>query len=234
MTKDDWAKLAHTRLGMPKADKSAPKEVHLVGLGPTHQLFLKNFLALDPPEFMLRSDAFWTLNRGVWFVPHDICFVMDHIQNEANRAPRYGERMWKHDKPIITSDDMEGWPPHVYAYPFEEIEAWVMDRKNPPDMAWIANSVPYIFMFAAWTGVEKLHLWGIDYHHHTSGRCEEGKANATYWGRFAEECGVEIFIPGESTFMDMHNRAFVYGYKDDPRADARNKRALLRRLVDVR
>lgn len=234
MTKDDWARLCTTKLGLPKKERSAPKNVHLVGLGPTHVQFLRNFLAGDPPDFMTSADAFWTLNRGLWFIPHDLCFVMDHIQGEANRWPMYGERLWKHDKPIITSDNCEDWPSHVRQYPFKTIREWAIGRKNPPDIAWIVNSVPYIFLYAAWIGVEKLHLWGIDYHHHSSSRFEEGKSNASYWARFAEECGVEIFIAPDSTFMDMNNREFIYGYQDDPRPHMLERREKFRRLVDVR
>lgn len=232
MTKDDWATLCHTRLGMPKKDRSTPKEVHLVGLGPTHTQFLMNFLGNDPPEFIANADAVWTINRGLWFMPHDLVFVMDHIQGEANISPVYGAKMWKHDRPILTSDNCEGWPSHVYQYPFESIEEWAMDRPHPPDIAWIANSVPYMFLYAAYIGVEKLHLWGIDYHHHTSSRCEEGKANATYWARFAEENGVEIYIPPKSTFMDMNNRGFFYGYQEDPRKQFRDRREKFKRLID--
>lgn len=235
MTKDDWAKLAHTRIGLPKKERSTPKNVHLVGLGPTHVQFLRNFLAGDPPDFMMLADAFWTLNRGIWFVPHDLCFVMDHVQGEANRWPLYGARMWEHDRPIITSDTAvsNNWPSHVYEYPFAEIHEWAMDRPNPPDMNWIVNSVPYIFLYAAWIGVEKLHLWGIDYHHHSSSRFEEGKSNASYWARFAEECGVEIFITPDSTFMDMNNREFIYGYSVDPRPIRKAKQELFVKLIDV-
>jgi hypothetical protein len=68
-----------------------PKIVTLVSLGPTREDYDASLQNPEPaPETF--SDEVWTLNRGVFHTPHDLLFVMDHIQGEALSYPRYGAK----------------------------------------------------------------------------------------------------------------------------------------------
>lgn len=206
-----------------------PRSVTLVSLGPSREDYCMSMQ--EPEPGMPASDEVWTLNRGVWHVPHDLLFVMDHIQGEANSYPRYGARLWQHDKPIITSDTAEGWPAHVRAFPFADIQAWQREIVGAVHGDWFHNSLAYILLYAAYIGVQELTVWGADYHHHRSGRVEDGHPNVAYWAGVLERVGLHVRVPDSSTFLGANQRSYIYGYRDDPRDAAVERRARFRNLV---
>jgi hypothetical protein len=229
-----WQHPVQTSLGVPDPNHQPPKSIHLIGLGPSHRDYQQMWLNPETPEVLYQRDEAWTVNRGIFAVPHDLLFCMDHITGEAENWPTYGSRLWHHDKPIITSDNAEGWPAHVLRYPFEEIWTWTQETfKHPPRSDWIINSMPFALIYAAFIGVEEIFTWGLDYHHHSSGRVEDGHANCAYWVRVVEEIGVKVNAPHTSTFLDSNNRSFFYGYHKDPRPASQARRAKFRRLAGL-
>ena len=212
-----------------------PKIVHLVGLGPTHHDFDQGWLTPHTPEVLWKADETWTINRGVFNIQHDLVWVMDHITGEAQTYPHYGARLWNHDRPIITSDNLDGWPPHVHAYPFDAIWTWLNTEFNPPPVHidWWVNSVPYIVVYAAFIGVKQINGWGLDYHHHRSGRVEDGHPNVAYWIAQMERVGLRCNGVDGSTFLDSNNRGFIYGYQADPRPAAVAQRQRFRTLSGI-
>jgi 2-polyprenyl-3-methyl-5-hydroxy-6-metoxy-1,4-benzoquinol methylase len=207
-----------------------PKTVSLVCLGPSRQSHAQAVLEADLSDALDGVDETWTLNRGFGLVPHDLLFVMDHIQGEADKFPRYGAALWKHPRPIVTSDNADGWPDHVRRYPFREIWNWLIDTVNPLHGDWYHNSVAYILCYAAFIGVKELRVFGADYHHHSSGVVEDGHPNVAYWVGKLEAAGLRVRVPPESGFLNANQRGWIYGYRDDPRL-IRQARAQFRAMT---
>lgn len=229
-----------------------PKIVHLICLGPSHRDYDQAWLNPDTPELLANADEVWTVNRGVFNIPHDLCFVMDYIEGEAFRYPIYGARLWNHDRHVITSERPADWPDHVLRYPFEEIYSWTQEWPKikwtdsrgveyetgaaPAHGDWWVNSIPYVIAYAAWIGVKRLNVWGGDYHHHSSGRVEDGHPNVSYWAAEVERMtGMITGGPPTSTLFDSNQRSYIYGYQPhmDPRPQAVARRAQFRRLAGI-
>jgi hypothetical protein len=223
-----WQHPTTTRLGVRVANPPPPKSVHLVGLGPSAREFVWMWLNPETPELLYERDEIWTVNRAVFgSVPHDLLFVMDNITQEAEQFPIYGRRLWQHDRPIITSDNLEGWPAHVHAYPFEAIMAWAQRTFRVARVDWFVNSMPYALLYAAWIGVEEVYCWGMDFVSHSSGKVvEDGHPNVAYWIAKVEEAGVNVIIPRNSSLCDANHREVMYGYQHDPRPGSAARRQL--------
>lgn len=196
---------------------NTPKTVALVCLGPTRNSYVAACLAEDLSEEIRGVDEVWTLNRGATLFRHDLLFVMDHIAGEADKFPRYGAALWKHDKPIITSDHCEGWPAHVHRYPIKPIWDWLRATLNPMHGDWWHNSVAYILAYAAFIGVRELRVFGADYSHHSSGVVEDGHPCVAYWVGKLEAAGLVVRPVADSNFLNSAQRGWMYGYRDDPR-----------------
>lgn len=207
-----------------------PKIVTLIALGPSRETHASISLEKDPNDMIL-TDETWTVNRGMFHVKHDLLFVMDHIQGEADRYPAYGAALWRHNQPIITSDNLAGWPEHVHQYPWQEIQAWLAKMIRLPFHGdWWHNSLAYILAYAAFIGVEELRVFGADYHHHLSGQIEDGHPNVAYWVGVLEQAGLVVKPIGTSTFLGADKRDYIYGYRDDPREEFVAKR---QRFLDL-
>lgn len=202
---------------------AAPKTVSLICLGPSRNTYVGAGLEPDLSDAIIGVDEVWTLNRGVSVIPHDLLWVMDHIQGEADKFPRYGATLWKHNKPIITSDNCDGWPDHVRKFPFNEVWNWLRTTVAPNHGDWYHNSLAYILVYAAFIGVKELRVWGADYHNHSSGVVEDGHPNVAYWVGRLESTGLVVCMPTESGFLNANQRHWIYGYRDDPRVIPANR-----------
>lgn len=209
-----------------------PKTVALLALGPSRNAYAAANLEPDLSDAVLGVDETWTLNRGLSLVPHDLLWVMDHIQGEADKFPRYGERLWKHDRPIITSDNCDGWPAHVRRFPFNEVWNWLRTVVQPQHGDWYHNSLAYIFVYSAFIGVRELRVFGADYSNHSSGVVEDGHPNVAYWAGRLESVGLSVRMPSDSAFLNANQRHWIYGYRDDPRVIPAN-RGRFRTLVGL-
>lgn len=207
-----------------------PKSVTIAALGPSREDYYSSYLSPEPPP-EIQTDEVWSVNRGGLFVRHDLLFVMDHIQGEAEKYPEYGKRLWDHDKPIITSDTAEEWPMHVYHYPWFSVERFIVDEVKSCHSDWFHNSIPFLLCYAAFIGVKEVYAWGCDYHHHLSGRVEDGHPNAAYWVGALERVGMVVKTPMSSTFLGANQREYIYGYRDDPRRDAMGKKKMFNELI---
>lgn len=229
----------------------SPKSVILVGLGPSHHDYDQAWLAANPPDVLWQADEVWGINRGIYSITHDVQFVMDYLEGECFRWPVYGAKLHNHDKPIITSEVPDGWPSHIHRFPFDEIWTWLsgfpkekwtdihgIERESvgaPVHQEWWHNSVPFIFAYAAFIGVQKVYCWGLDYHHHKSGRVEDGHTNVAYWVGFLERAGLQVIPYDQSTFLSANQRGYIYGYPEhlDPRPPAVAKRAMFKRFAGM-
>lgn len=207
-----------------------PKTVALVCMGPSRNAYVGACFENDLSDSLVDVDEVWTLNRGVTLFRHDLLFVMDHIQGEADQYPRYGAALWNHDRPIITSDNLDGWPTHVHAFPFREVWNWLRTGINPMHGEWFHNSVAYILVYAAFIGVTEIRVFGADYSAHRSGVVEDGHPCVAYWVGKLEAAGLMVLAPGDSAFLNINQRNWLYGYRDDPRKIPAN-RARFRAMV---
>lgn len=210
---------------------NAPKTVNLICLGPSNSAYIGASMQADLDE-CLAADETWTLNRGINLFPHDLGFVMDHIGGEADKFPRYGASLWRHDKPIITSDNCDGWPNHVHKFPLDEVWHWLRTSVNPMHGNWFHNSVAYVIVYAAFVGVKELRVFGADYGTHSSGVVEDGHPCVAYWAGVMERMGLVCIAPAQSGFLNINQRDWIYGYRDDPRKMPAN-RARFRAMVGL-
>ena len=61
-----------------------PQTVALVSLGPSRESYVAQALARDPDPLIVDCDEIWTVNRGALPVRHNLVWVMDNIQGEAD------------------------------------------------------------------------------------------------------------------------------------------------------
>lgn len=202
---------------------SSPKIVTLICLGPSVNGYMAAKLSDDLADAVLGVDEVWTLNRGIGIFDHDLGFVMDHIQGEADKFPRYGAMLWKHNKPIITSDNCEGWPDHVVKFPILEVWDWLIKSVQPMHGNWFHNSLAYILVYAAFIGVKEIRVFGADYTNHANGVVENGHPCVAYWTGKLESQGLLVRASEESAFLNANQRTWMYGYRDDPRTIRANR-----------
>lgn len=203
---------------------NTPKVVTLVCLGPSRNAYIGGLMERDLSDATTGADEVWTLNRGGNAFKHDLLWVMDHIQGEADKNPRYGASLWYHDKPIITSDNFAGWPPHVHAFPFVEVWNWLIKTVNPMHGDWFHNSVAYIVVYAAFIGVKELRIFGADYASHNNGIVEDGHPCVAYWVARMEQAGLTVKVAADSQFLGCNQRDWIYGYQNDPRVIPNNRK----------
>lgn len=206
-----------------------PKKVILVCLGNSRQAYIDGAFAHDPPDWFLDTDEVWTLNRGALAFRHDLAFVLDYVSGEAAHYPGYGAMLWKHDRPIITSQK-DNWPDHIHEYPFAAIWNWLMSEVKPNHQEWQINSVPMILIYAAWLGVKEIMICGADYQGHS--QTEDGASCLSYWIGVLERVGITVKSPHTSQLLGGTGR-FIYGYPPDhdPRPEAVARRQRFKRLI---
>ena len=185
----------------------------------THLLELTT--AHEPDPELMAVDEVWGLNGGVNHiagrVAYDVLWVMDHIDGEAHRAPRYVANIedWlvRHDGHVITSQAGRlADHPYVHEYPLRELLAALGQ-----DHAYFHNSIPYVIAYALFIGVERLYLFGADYSHEAIKRREDDRPCAEYWIGVARAKGMQIVLPSDTTLLNTNRGAWFYGYRDQPR-----------------
>jgi hypothetical protein len=169
------------------------------------------------------------VNHYAGRMAYDVLWVMDHLEGEARREPRYMEYMqrWldRHCAPLITSQRgdwlshqfrlADQYPdvkaPPIYEYPLDLVLSTVGDSN-----AYFHNSIPYLLAYALTIGVKRLVIWGADYSHERSKRREDDRANAEYWVGFCRARGMEIWLPETTTLCNQNRGLWFYGYRDQP------------------
>lgn len=198
-----------------------PKSVLIVALGPTKLDLMEMTTAHEPASEVMDVDEVWGINAGANHlagrVAYDMLWVMDHLDGEARRLPRYAELLaawaWRHKASIMTSQggDWAKGRHYVHEYPLD----WVLGKVGT-DNAYFHNSVPYLLAYAYAIGVERIVLFGADYSHEKSKRREEDRANAEYWVGYCRAKGMDIYLPSTTTLCNANRGAWFYGYRDQP------------------
>lgn len=188
-----------------------PDRVALLSLGASVHSYISECMEADLSPAVIGRDEVWTVNRGIMCFRHDLAFVMDHLGGEERAYPHYGAALRRHDRPIITSDNCDGWPDHVFRYPLDAIRRHFGQRHD-----YYFNSIPFVLAYASWIGVRELTIWGADYNHELCKRREDDRPNAEYWIAICRERGMTIAIPNTSTLCNSNQGLRFYGYRDQP------------------
>lgn len=201
-----------------------PESVMIVALGPTKNDLLDLTTGHEPPELVMDCDEVWGINAGAnqlgGRVAYDVLWVMDYLDGEARRLPRYAELLtrWaeRHGSPIITSRGglFGAYREYVREYPLKSVLAAV-----GTDNAYFHNSLPYVLAYAYAIGVRRIVLWGADYTHERSKRREEDRANAEYWVGYLRAKGMEIWLPSTTTLCSVSRQPYWYGYPPHEQPD---------------
>lgn len=179
--------------------------------------------AHEPPALVMDADEVWGINAGcnhlAGRVAYDMLWVMDYLDGEIARLPRYGDliRSWlhRHGNPVMTSQaGVMAGNPDVHEFPLD----WVLEKVGIAN-AYFHNSLPYLLAYAYAIGVQQLILWGADYTHERSKRREEDRANAEYWIGFCRAKGMDIWLPDTTTLCNTSRGTWFYGYADQPVID---------------
>ncbi len=197
-----------------------PERVIVSALGPSRHDFQNVQTKHEAP--MLDVCEVWGLNAGAnWQsgrVSFDLLWVMDYLDGEVVKWPRYVEHLveWarERDRSIMTS-----WPGNysdvTIAYPLAEVQESIW-RVAPQTDPYLHNSVPYLLAYAWWIGVREIQLWGVDYNHPSMpGRAEDKRANCEYWIGWCRAMGMRVMYPNSSTICDANEGQWFYGYPRD-------------------
>ena len=211
-----------------------PKQVIMLLLGDSKRQYA-DIQSISHDRRFPGEAEIWTCNAGFRIWDHDVCFVMDDLEEEAYKWPSYGDDLEHHDKPIITSKAYERWPQAV-EYPY----AAVCQSFGLQDMdRYFCNTVPYMLAYALLIGVERVTIFGADYWHPSSPGREADLANAEWWLGFCRAKGMVFTLADNTTLMRANDRPPTYGYRFDPnlaldRASAARRSEKIKADADAR
>jgi hypothetical protein len=189
----------------------------LCALGPSKHALIDAQTAHQPDSVLMDVDEVWSLNAAVnWYagrVRWDCLFVLDYLDGERSKYPRYVQRIadWasRHQAPVITSlAGAMAEHPYIHEYPIRE----VINAMGDTSHLYYHNSIPLIVAYALAIGVKQLIIYGADYTHEATKRREDDRANAEYWIGFAAARGMVIQIAPESSLLNANQPERVYGY----------------------
>ena len=194
----------------------APKTVLITALGPSKHDLIEHQTGHEPDQALHDVDEVWGVNAGAnWLsgrVAFDVLWVLDYLEGEAARLPRYVQQLeaWveRHQKPVITS--VAGRYTWAHEYPLAWV--WAHAKQYNPAEPYLHNSIPMILAYAWALGVEKCYLFGVDYTHERLQRREDDRANAEYWVGWCRAMGMQIIYPETTTFCNANQGFRVYGY----------------------
>ena len=103
-----------------------PKTIDLIALGPSQREYHGHQHAAYNPV-LASPDETWIVNKGIRTVKSDLAFVLDDLEGERRRSPRYAGEIidYAMNRPVITSELMDcersGWPGRFHNYPLTKI-----------------------------------------------------------------------------------------------------------------
>lgn len=179
------------------------KEIAIVALGPSAMQF-------DPAAHM--NGAVWAVKPMDDRLGFDTAFHMDDVRVLERRIATGNDPRelvlrriigwFKEQEPgtVFTSYADPRYPCLV-EYPLE----FVVGRGE----AYFNNTTAYAVAYALALGVTHLNIYGADYTYADQYVAETGRACTEYWVGRAQEAGVKVYIPRESTLLS----ADLYGYE---------------------
>lgn len=209
-----------------------PRSVLISALGPSRIDYVSAQTAHEPPVPLMSIDEVWGINTAVnWQsgrVSYDLLWVMDHLDGEAAKHPRYGKQIsdWiaRHDRNVMTSiagelgasvDGSSRNESRVHEFPLAQV--WQSLTEVAPGLhPYFHNSLPYLLAYAWWIGVQDVYLFGVDYNHPTIGnKYEAQRPNCEFWVGWLMARGVRVMLPNSSTLINADQPIWFYGYPQD-------------------
>lgn len=188
------------------------KHVSIVGLGPSLSGYTNVTKALGGRHRY--CDETWAVNALGSVIQCDRIFHMDDVRIQEIRAEANPESniavmldwMKTTSIPIMTSRAHPDYPT-LEEFPLEEV-------LNEFDAAYFNSTVAYAVAYAAYIGVSKISLFGCDFTYPNANDAEKGRACVEFWMGMANQRGIKLVVPTNTTLLDAiyPDRDRFYGY----------------------
>jgi SAM-dependent methyltransferase len=189
-----------------------PEHVSILGLGPSLRVYVDVVKRLGGKHAY--CDEVWGVNALGGVLMCDRIFHMDDVRIQEIRAKAMPEsniaRMLEwlklHPGPVITSRAHPDYPGLV-EFPLEAV-------LNEFQHAYFNSTPAYAVAYAAFLGVKRISLFGIDYTYPNAHDAEKGRACVEFWLGVATARGIKLTVAKTSSLLDsMHTQADrLYGY----------------------
>lgn len=206
-----------------KSLETRPKSVAMVGLGPSSREYFSECSRKKNP---VHYDEVWGINTAHRSLRCDKIWTMDDLGVIESNYPDWANELKLSDTPIITCRTHPDYP-MAEKYPIDEV---VKELKDD----YFTTTVAYMVAYAAYIGVEKLYLFGVDFYYPNAMIVESGSACVAYWLGVARGKGVHFKIPSSSAMLDanlithekkedgtVNTRRLLYGYDFNPQESNR-------------
>lgn len=189
-----------------------PESVAIVAMGASKSIFVSSAAAVGGSHALY--EEVWAINCMAAVIRHDRVFHMDDFRVQEARAAAGNEMvanmltvLRRHPGPIYTSKAYPETYPGSVEYPL----AAVMRKFSH---VYFNNTVPYAVAFAAFLGVKRLGLYGLDYTYSGHHSREKGRACVEFWLGFASARGMVVQVAENSTLLDadVPDDQRFYGY----------------------
>lgn len=189
------------------------KAVTIVAMGDSRRAFLDG--VLHPQGAAALDGEVWAINLMGAIIRADRIIMMDDLEDLRARsdwAPQAWAVLRRTAARLVTSR------PHP---DFPTSEAYPLEKVLEIGPAYLNNTVAYAIALAIAEGAERIALFGCDFGYPDRPQLrEDGRACVEFWLGVAGSRGIELILPAGTTLMDSHKPGLLYGYRDQPGAQA--------------
>ena len=192
-----------------------PKKVILLALGPSRNHYFDWLVKHD--NSWDEYDEIWGINTCIKFKPDlDLLWVMDDMDLYTRHFPAYYKALSETKVPIMTNNVVYKEFPTAVSYPDHHI----LRHLNGGYAYFNDSSLPWVFAYCVWLGIEQIALFGIDYSNplRPDRELEKGRICAEWWAGYMAGSGITLVLPQDTTFMDriLMPQKRPYGYLKPP------------------
>lgn len=207
-----------------------PESVALLGMGDSKSVYVASAAVHGGSRALY--DEVWTINCMTGVLRNDRVFHMDDLMIQEQRAAAGNttiahmlEVLKRHPGPIYTSKAYPEAYPGSVPFPLEDVIGKFSH-------VYFNSTVAYAIAFAAFLGVKRLGLYGIDFSYSGMHSREKGRGCAEFWLGFASARGMTIQVAETSTLLDAcaPDEDRFYGYDaEHVTVDHSGERPIVRR-----
>lgn len=190
--------------------ETVPESVSIVAMGFSCLEYIQETIKLADRTRL--TEETWIINALGGVIQYDLLFHMDDCRVQEARAKENpdwnvgGMMRWLKGARFITSKAYPDYP-GAMEFPLKAV------ADNLKSLYF--NSTPaYALGYAIAIGVQKIHLYGLDYTYPDKHKAEKGRACIEYLCGIAKERGIDVFIPKTTTLFDANvpKEEKPYGY----------------------
>lgn len=187
------------------------KHITILGLGPSVNAYTDHVKRLGGRGAY--CDEVWAINAAAGVFQHDRMFHMDDVRVQEARAEAGNKQikrmlsfMRNHPGPIYTSHLS---PDYSGLVPFPLGAFW-----REFGRVYFNSTAAYAVAFAIACKVKRISIFGCDFSYAQSHAAERGRACVEYWLGVAEERGIAVSLPHNTSLFDTIDGwdARLYGY----------------------